>query len=63
MQPIEKRFVSAMVGSRSQWEKSSRQNFFVKILFATPMVFLFDQLFYFATLFDMALQKKLVLII
>ena len=39
MQPIKNWLVPSMVGSNSQLKNSSRLNFFIKIVCATPAVF------------------------
>ena len=41
MRPIEKKLVTAVVGSRSRWEKKLALEFLVKIICATPTVSLF----------------------
>ena len=48
MQPIGKRLVTAMVWQQEPiGKKLALEFFFVKIIYATPLVYLFLQLFYF----------------
>ena len=61
MQPIEKRLVTAMVWQQEPIGKNLALEFFVKIIYATPAVSLFLQLFYSSYIQQLPL-KRLALI-
>ena len=52
MQPIENKLVTAMDWQQEPIGKKLALEFFIKIIYATPLVYLFLQLFYFYSSID-----------